>query len=167
MLDFGLAKAVEGTTGSSDATNSPMITSPAMMTGVGVILGTAAYISPEQAKGRAADKRTDMWAFGCVLFEMLTGTRPFDGEDTTAVLARIIERRPDWRVLPPATVAVRPLIAHCLRKDPAQRLHDIADVADLVRLRDPKPKSLDKRGGNQRQVPLMKRTRDRIGSRRG
>src|SRR6516164_8078408 len=87
VLDFGLAKAVETTSGLAEAMNSPTITSPAMMTGIGVILGTAAYMSPEQAKGRVADKRSDVWAFGCVLFEMLTGKRAFEGEDVPETLA--------------------------------------------------------------------------------
>src|SRR5262249_41672440 len=93
------------------------------------ILGTAAYMSPEQARGRTVDRRTDVWAFGCVLFEMLTGTRPFEGEDTTAVLARILERQPDWRAVPAVTpAAVRTLLARCVGKDPSERLHDMADV---------------------------------------
>ena len=88
VLDFGLAKAVEPVgTMSSSVSMSPTITTPAMMTGVGMILGTAAYMSPEQAKGRPADKRSDVWAFGCVLYEMLTGKRAFDGEDLTETLA--------------------------------------------------------------------------------
>jgi serine/threonine protein kinase len=81
-------------------TASPTITSPAMMTGVGVILGTAAYMSPEQAKGRSADKRSDLWAFGCVLYEMLTGKRPFDGEDVSDTLAAVLRAEPDWTALP-------------------------------------------------------------------
>jgi hypothetical protein len=129
VLDFGLAKATEAASGTSvDLANSPTLTSPAMMTGVGVILGTAAYMSPEQARGKAVDKRTDIWAFGCVLFEMLTGKKPFDGETLTDTVAAIVKDEPDWRALPPETPAsLRSLIARCLRKDPAQRLHDIAD----------------------------------------
>src|SRR5215831_9432226 len=100
VLDFGLAKAVENASGSIDAMNSPTITSPAMMTGIGVILGTAAYMSPEQAKGRPAGKRSDIFAFGCVVYEMLTGKRAFDGQDVPEVLARVIEREPDWSALP-------------------------------------------------------------------
>jgi len=95
VLDFGLAKLAHphAAAGRSDVTASPTITSPAMMTGVGVLLGTAAYMSPEQAKGREADKRSDIWAFGCVLYEMLTGKRVFEGEDVSDTLAeKLVER---------------------------------------------------------------------------
>ena len=132
VLDFGLAKAVESTSGSIDAMNSPTITSPAMMTGVGVILGTAAYMSPEQAKGRAADKRSDIWAFGSVLYEMLVGKRAFDGEDVGDVLASILKAEPDWTLLPAATpLTTRRLIRECLAKDRSKRVGDIA-VAQFV-----------------------------------
>src|SRR5499426_3810935 len=96
VLDFGLAKLAhaEATAGHADLTASPTITSPAMMTGVGVILGTAAYMAPEQAKGREADKRSDIWAFGCVLYEMLTGRRPFDGDDVTDVMVAVLSKEP-------------------------------------------------------------------------
>ena len=93
VLDFGLAKALEPVVARVDATASPTITSPAMMTGVGVLLGTAAYMSPEQAKGHPADKRSDVWAFGAVLYEMLTGRRAFDGEDMTEVLGAVVRLR--------------------------------------------------------------------------
>src|SRR5215470_4579121 len=97
VLDFGLAKALEPASAiSSDLTASPTITTPAMMTGVGMILGTAAYMSPEQAKGRPADKRSDVWAFGCVLYEMLTGKRAFEGEDVSDTLASVLKTNPDW-----------------------------------------------------------------------
>src|SRR5512145_2856289 len=103
VLDFGLAKALEpaGVVGGADATASPTITSPAMMTGAGMILGTAAYMSPEQAKGRPADKRSDVWAFGAVLYEMLTGKRAFDGEDVNDTAASVLKSHPDWSLLPP------------------------------------------------------------------
>jgi serine/threonine protein kinase len=99
------------------------------MTGVGVLLGTAAYMSPEQAKGRPADKRSDIWAFGCVLYEMLTGKRAFDAEDITDTLAAILMREPDWSALP-ATVppAIRTLIRRCVEKNPRKRIPD-ASVA--------------------------------------
>ena len=119
VLDFGLAKAAGPTDGPVQAgqgalnnlSASPTITSPAMTMG-GVILGTAAYMSPEQARGKIVDKRTDIWAFGCVLFEMLTGKCAFDGDAVTDVLARILEREPDFSQLPP-TVPVGILVRCC------------------------------------------------------
>jgi eukaryotic-like serine/threonine-protein kinase len=130
VLDFGLAKLAETSSSrTSDISLSPTITSPAMMTGVGVLLGTAAYMSPEQAKGKPADKRSDIWAFGCVLFEILTGRRAFDGETTTEVLARVLERDPDLNRLPPTVSAnVVRLLRRCLERDPRRRLRDIGDV---------------------------------------
>jgi serine/threonine protein kinase len=129
VLDFGLAKLAhpEATAGHADVTASPTITSPAMMTGVGVILGTAAYMSPEQAKGRPADKRSDIWAFGCVLFEMVTGTRPFDGEDVTDVMVAVLSKEPDWSALPARVPgSIRALIRRCLEKDRRKRVAGIA-----------------------------------------
>ena len=98
-------------------------------TNAGVILGTAAYMSPEQAKGRQVDRRTDIWAFGCVLYEMLTGRPAFEGEDVTQILARILEREPDWNRLP-STVRprVRELLQRCLEKDVKKRRRDAGDV---------------------------------------
>jgi serine/threonine protein kinase len=126
VLDFGLAKVLE-TTLPNDLTQSPTVLSPAP-TLSGVILGTAAYMSPEQARGRAVDTRSDVWAFACVLFEMLAGKKAFDGETLTDAVAAIVKSEPDWRALPAGTPrSVRALIARCLKKDPAQRLHDIAD----------------------------------------
>src|SRR5216683_4882383 len=118
VLDFGLAKALDPTPASSPSvTNSPTITTPAM-TQAGMILGTAAYMSPEQAKGRPADKRSDLWAFGCVLYEMLTGTRPFDGEDVTDVMVAVLSKEPDWMALPAGTpVPICRLLRRCLEKD--------------------------------------------------
>jgi eukaryotic-like serine/threonine-protein kinase len=127
VLDFGLAKAFEKTPLAGDRTQSPTALSPTP-TLAGVILGTAAYMSPEQARGKAVDKRTDVWAFGCLLFEMLTGKKPFDGETLTDTVAAIVKNEPDWHALPLGTPSlIRSLIARCLRKDPAERLHDIAD----------------------------------------
>ena len=133
VLDFGLAKALEAPAASSPSlTQSPTITTPAMMTGVGVILGTAAYMSPEQAKGRPADKRSDIWAFGCVLYEMLTGKRAFDGEDISDTLAAILRGEPDWAALPSSVPqSLRDLIKQCLEKDRRRRVAEIA-VAQYV-----------------------------------
>src|SRR5436190_1122890 len=128
VLDFGLAKAIEPASGAAiDLASSPTITSPAMMTGVGMILGTAAYMSPEQAKGRPADKRSDLWAFGCVFYEMLTGTRPFAGADVTETIAAVVRAEPNWSTLPADTpAAIRRLLRRCLEKDRLRRLPDAA-----------------------------------------
>jgi len=146
VLDFGLAKAMApegGHTAAGDIAHSPTVTSPAL-TRLGVILGTAAYMSPEQARGRAVDKRTDIWAFGCVLFEMLAGRRPFDpstgsgsvratsnddGENIADVLAAIVKSEPSWALLPADTPPnVVRLLRRCLEKDQRRRLRDIGDV---------------------------------------
>ena len=128
VLDFGLAKALEpaGAHGSMPRRRRPSRL-PAMMTGVGVLLGTAAYMSPEQAKGRPADKRSDVWAFGAVLYEMLTGRRAFDGEDMTEVLGAVVRLEPNWDALPyDVPPAVRTLLQRCLVKDRRRRIADIA-----------------------------------------
>ena len=127
VLDFGLAKAWETTSGDSSLSLSPTITSH--HTRAGVILGTAAYMSPEQARGKQVDRRADIWAFGVVLWEMLTGRRMFDGETVTDVIAAVITREPDWNALPDGTPRVlRRLLSRCLRKDPRTRQPDIASV---------------------------------------
>ena len=127
VLDFGLAKALEGDAPSIDIANSP--TMSRMATQAGMLLGTAAYMSPEQAKGKAVDRRADIWAFGCVLYEMLTGKMAFRGETVTDTLAAVITAEPDWSLLPAATpMRVRVLLQRCLQKDPKQRLRDIGDA---------------------------------------
>ncbi|MEO8680790.1 MAG: protein kinase [Vicinamibacterales bacterium] len=129
VLDFGLAKAMEPAGAMSpNVTQSPAITTPAM-TQAGMILGTAAYMSPEQAKGRTVDKRSDVWAFGAVLYEMFTGRRAFEGDDVSDTLARILMKEPDWTALP-ATVppVVVTVLRRCLQKDRKQRVRDIGDV---------------------------------------
>jgi len=129
VLDFGLAKAMDRPGGSSTSlTMSPTITTPAM-TQAGLILGTAAYMSPEQARGKPVDRRADIWAFGVVLYEMVTGGRPFLGEDLTETLAAVVKVEPD---LDPVPVRLRKLVARCLAKDPRQRLRDIGDAWDLL-----------------------------------
>jgi serine/threonine-protein kinase len=156
VLDFGIAKLVdpiadsglfprsdEGATVQSpradrraDATSAPTLATPAM-TMAGMILGTAAYMAPEQARGKAVDKRADIWAFGCVLFEMIAGVRAFRGDDVTDTLAFVITKEPDWSALPPDIPAVlNRLIRRCLVKEPGDRLRDIGDarieITDLV-----------------------------------
>jgi eukaryotic-like serine/threonine-protein kinase len=126
VLDFGLAKTFAARLG-YDVTQQPSTSLDG--TAEGRILGTPAYMSPEQARGQAVDKRTDIWAFGCVLFEMLAGRRAFDGETLTDTFARILDHEPDWAALPAETPAsIRRLLERCLRKDPRKRLHDIADA---------------------------------------
>jgi len=128
VLDFGLAKALDSSPGATDVSQSPTITSPAM-TRMGVILGTAAYMSPEQAKGKPVDKRADIWAFGCVLYEMLTGKRAFDGETVSETLAAVMKSEPRWDALPRETPPqVRAVVRRCLEKDQAQRIRDIGDA---------------------------------------
>ena len=129
VLDFGLAKlaAPEGGEAEAALANSPTLT--AQSTQLGVILGTAAYMAPEQARGKPADKRADIWAFGVVLYEMLSGRRLFGGDTTSEVLAGVLKEQPDWKALPSDTpVSIRRLLARCLEKDPKRRLRDIGDA---------------------------------------
>ena len=129
VLDFGLAKALDDDAGASspDMTKSPTLTSAG--TRAGVILGTAAYMSPEQAKGKAVDRRADIFSFGVVLFEMLAGKQAFSGETVSETLASVLKDEPDWKALPSTTPpAVLDLIQRCLLKDPKQRLRDIGEA---------------------------------------
>jgi Tol biopolymer transport system component len=125
VLDFGLAKAVGSESSSPDLSSAPLDGARRE----GAVVGTAAYMSPEQARGLPVDKRSDIWAFGCVLYEMLTGRVTFPGDTVSDSIAKILEREPDWSALPAATPAsVRRLLLRCLAKDPKQRLRDIGDV---------------------------------------
>ena len=128
VLDFGLAKVVEPSlAGSHSRMDLATITSPAE-TRAGLILGTAAYMSPEQARGRRVDKRTDIWAFGCVLYEMLTGRRAFTGDDVVGTLAAVVKESPDWSTLPGETPEpLRRLLIRLLEKDSRRRVRDIGD----------------------------------------
>ena len=129
VLDFGLAKLTAPDASGSDMSlaNSPTLTAPS--TQLGMVIGTAAYMAPEQAKGKSVDKRADIWAFGAVLFEMLTGRQLFDGDTVSEVLANVLKDEPKWSELPANTPpALRRLLARCLEKDPKRRLHDIADA---------------------------------------
>ena len=128
VLDFGLAKAMDpGGASSTDAMNSPTLTNRA--TQLGMIIGTAAYMAPEQARGKAVDRRADVWAFGCVLFEMLTGARAFPGDDVTDVLAAVVRAEPEWSLLPAdVSPTLQVFLRRCLQKDAKQRIGDIHDV---------------------------------------
>jgi Tol biopolymer transport system component len=129
VLDFGLAKAMEPAgDGAAHMSQSPTITAPAR-TQAGMIMGTAAYMSPEQARGRVVDKRADIWAFGCVLFEMLTARPALAGDTVSDTIVSVLSREPDWTMLPAATPAsTRRLLQRCLEKDAKRRLHDVADA---------------------------------------
>jgi serine/threonine-protein kinase len=124
VLDFGLAKALEADTIASEP-ESPTFTTK---TQAGVIFGTAAYMSPEQVRGRPLDRRTDIWSFGCMIFEAVTGRAPFAADTMSDTLAAVLREEPDWRLLPPAPLGLQRLVRRCLKKDPQARLHDIADA---------------------------------------
>ena len=127
ILDFGLSKALANTSAAVDVSGSPTVSIDTTETGV--VMGTAAYMSPEQSRGRPVDNRTDVWAFGCVLFELLTGRAVFRGETLEDTLVAILTREPDWQALPAETPDnVRRLLRRCLQKDPDRRLHHIADA---------------------------------------
>jgi eukaryotic-like serine/threonine-protein kinase len=127
VLDFGLAKAFEGDSANDEMNNSPTLSHAATLQGV--ILGTAAYMSPEQARGKAVDKRTDLWALGCVLYEMLAGKPAFLGEDTTEILAAVVKTDPDWNQLPTSTpTKIFDLLRRCLQKDKTLRMQAAGDV---------------------------------------
>jgi serine/threonine protein kinase/Tol biopolymer transport system component len=127
ILDFGLARIFHDQLPDMDQAHPPIVSDS--MTRPGIVLGTASYMSPEQAKGEKVDKRSDIWAFGCVLYECLTGKQAFGGETITETIASILKSEPDWTLLPEDTPAiVRSLLRRCLQKDPGRRLHDIADA---------------------------------------
>jgi hypothetical protein len=160
VLDFGLAKALgrEGasTTGAMD---SPTITTPAM-TQAGMILGTAAYMAPEQARGKVVDKRADIWAFGAVLFEMLTGTRAFPGDDVTDTLAAVVRGEPEWNLIPKdVSPTLLVFLRRCLQKDLKQRVGDIHDVRLALEGAFDVPPAPASRGAE----PILSRTRERMG----
>jgi serine/threonine-protein kinase len=146
VLDFGLAKALAPRSdgpSSRALANSPTITSPAM-TQAGMLLGTAAYMSPEQARGQPVDKRADIWAFGCVLYELVTATRAFEGNTFSDTLAAVLRSEPNLdRVPATVPVAVRRLLAQCLHKDPTRRLRDIADARLLLDVAPPSAEATD------------------------
>jgi serine/threonine-protein kinase len=150
VLDFGLSKVLEPT--NSTATNTMLSpTQSPHATQAGVILGTAPYMAPEQARGRPVDQRADIWAFGAVLFEMLTGVRAFDGADVSITLAAVLKTDPDWRALPPATPAgLRRLLTRCLEKEPKERLQSIGDAR--IELRDLSRDAVDAPGEPQRTI---------------
>jgi len=142
ILDFGLAKAFEAETPAADISQSPTLTEE--MTRAGVILGTAAYMSPEQAKGKEVNKQADIFSFGAILYELLTGKRAFQGETITETLAKILEGEPDWKVVPKSVPSrIQELIEDCLEKAPENRLRDIGNARIQIKraLKDPATES--------------------------
>ena len=161
VLDFGLAKLIETTSSTGhavDVTASPTVASPTMMTSAGMLIGTAAYMSPEQAKGQYADTGSDIWAFGSVLYEMLTARRAFEGDGMSEILASILARAPDFTLLPSATPpSIRRLLRRSLAKNPEDRLHDINDA--LIELHDATalvdPDAMTRAAGSQRRTRAL------------
>ena len=134
MLDFGLAKAFQPAASDASASLSPTVSLTAAATQMGMIIGTAAYMSPEQARGKAVDKRADVWAFGCVLFEMLTGRRVFDATEVSDVLALVLVKDADLTSVPTdVSPSVRALLGRCLTKEPKDRLRDIGEARLALR----------------------------------
>src|SRR5262249_33429792 len=129
VLDFGIAKALGDPT-PADPENSPTVTGGA--TQAGIVMGTAAYMSPEQASGKPVDKRSDVWSFGVLLYELLTGKKAFDGKTVSHTIVHILENEPDWSALPPLPSGVQDVLERCLQKDPANRLRDIGDIRVLL-----------------------------------
>jgi serine/threonine protein kinase len=155
VLDFGLAKAMEPIGSAPNVSQSPTIITPAM-TEMGIILGTAAYMSPEQARGKPLDKRSDIWAFGCVLYEMLTARRTFVGDEVSDILASVLTREPDLTALPAAAPpSIRRLLRRCLQKDRTERLRDIGDarleICDAVAQADPEAIVVSAPGAGRRK----------------
>ena len=154
ILDFGLAKAFEAEPPVTDMSQSPTLTEE--MTRAGVILGTAAYMSPEQARGKPVDKRADIFALGCVLYELLTAKRAFEGETVTDTLAKILEGEPDWKRLPGATPwRIQELLRRCLTKDAHDRLPHIANVRIEVKLALSEPTALSPLGASTTAQPAL------------
>jgi len=160
VLDFGLAKAMEPARAMSPGfSQSPTITTPAM-TQAGLLLGTPAYMSPEQTRGRGADRRSDVWAFGCVLYEMLTGRRAFEGDEVSDVLASVLTREPALAAVPETVPdRVKQVLKACLQKDPRQRVHDIADVRLALdgAFETPATQPIDAQASRVTEVPLWRR----------
>ena len=158
ILDFGLARTLDPGAGTQDVSNSPTLTARA--TQMGMIIGTAAYMAPEQAKGKAVDRRADIWAFGVVLYEMLTGRRAFDGEDVSTTLAAVLMKDPEWNALPSSTpTALRRLVLRCLARDPRLRLRDIGEarvlLGDPASLREPPAAASASEPARVARVPLL------------
>ena len=155
VLDFGLAKALD-TTPEGDPSQSPTLTAAA--TQMGVIMGTAAYMSPEQAKGKVIDRRADIWAFGAVLYEMLTGNRAFAGGDVSETMAQVIMKDVDWTPLPKNTPSsISRLLERCLERDPRQRLRDIGEARIGLEASGTVPRALTAEGTEAPQIQVWQR----------
>ncbi len=154
LLDFGLAKAIAEERSPTDLSHSPTLTREG--TEHGVILGTASYMSPEQARGQVLDRKTDIWSFGCVLYEVLTGRKAFPGETVSDIIASILARDPDWDALPERTpVKIRDLLRRCLRREPHRRLHDIADARIEIEESLAEPAAVRVASRPRRVLPLV------------